>query len=121
MAYGHDKWNAYVQYVCAWSVIDQETALGELDVIYQMEEKKVREDCVIADVDCNELVDIVDIVICALAFGAQDEGFGYPVADPNFDARGDLADVRGLIDIVDIVRIAINFGWQLTPDCIVTP
>jgi len=95
----HEKCNAYVTYVCCWSVMD----------------------CVIADIDCNELVDIVDIVICALAFGAQDEGFGVPVADPNFDARGDLADVRGLIDIVDIVKIAINFGWQLTPDCIVTP
>jgi hypothetical protein len=126
--YGHPKWNAYVTYVCAWSVIDQETALGELDVIFQVGEKKVREDCAIADVNCDEQVDIVDIVICALAFGAKDEGPGTdgtpgtiddkPVADPNYDARGDVSDARGEIDIVDIVRIAINFGWKLTPDCI---
>jgi len=131
VAYGHEKWNAYVHYVCAWSVIDQETALGELDVIYQMEEKKVREDCVIADINCDELVDIVDIVMTALSFGAEDEGPGpdgtpgtpddKPVADDNYNARGDLRDTRGLVDIVDIVRIAINFGWQLTPNCIITP
>jgi hypothetical protein len=117
----HEKCNAYVTYVCCWSVMDVSTALGDLDVRFHMVEKKVRDDCVIADINCDELVDIVDIVITALAFGAKDEGFGNPVADPNFDARGDLSDVRGEIDIVDIVRIAINFGWQLTPDCIITP
>ena len=128
--YGHPKWNAYVTYACAWSVIDQDTALGELDVIFEIVEKKVREDCVIADINCDEQVDIVDIVIAALAFGSQDEGPGAdgtpgtpddkPVADPNYDARGDVSDARGLVDIVDIVRIAINFGWKLTPDCIQT-
>ena len=129
--YGHPNWNAYVTYVCAWSVINQETALGDLDVIFQIVEKKVREDLVIADVNRDELVDIVDIVICALAFGAEDEGPGYDgtpgtpddkqVADFNYDARGDISDSRGLIDIVDIVRIAINFGWQLTPGGIIKP
>jgi hypothetical protein len=114
----HKKCNAYVTYACAWSVLDTATQLGDLDVHFWVVQKAVRQDCVIADIDCNELVDIVDIVICALAFGAKDEGFGVPVADPNFDARGDLSAARGLIDIVDIVRIAINFGWKLTPDCI---
>jgi hypothetical protein len=121
VSWKHEKCNAYVTYVCCWSVMDTFTALGDLDVRFHMIEKKVRDDCVIADIDCNELVDIVDIVITALAFGALDEGFGNPVADPNFDARGDLSDARGEIDIVDIVRIAINFGWQLTPNCIITP
>ena len=127
-----DKYcNAYVKYASAWSVLNVQTPMGRNDVISEVHEKSVREDLVIADVNCDELVDIVDIVICALAFGAEDEYVGpdgipmtgddKQVADFNYDARGDLTPTRGLIDIVDIVRIAINFGWQLTPGGIVKP
>ena len=127
-----DKYcNAYVKFASAWSVLNVQTPMGRNDVISEVHEKSVREDLVIADIDCNELVDIVDIVITALAFGAEDEYIGpdgipmtgddKQVADFNYDARGDLTTTRGLIDIVDIVRIAINFGWQLTPDGIIKP
>jgi hypothetical protein len=127
-----DKYcNAYVKYASAWSVLNVQTPMGRNDVISEVHEKSVREDLVIADINCDELVDIVDIVMCALAFGAEDEYVGpdgipmtgddKQVADPNYDARGDIADSRGLIDIVDIVRIAINFGWQLTPNGIIKP
>jgi len=97
--YGHDKWNAYVTYVCAWSVIDQATALGELDVIFAIKEKKVREDVVISDADCNQLVNILDILVAAVAFGCNDEKFGNPVADPKYDARADF-DGNGLTSYV---------------------
>ena len=110
--YVHPQWNAYVTYACAWSVLNYETTLGDLDVIFQIVEKKVRDDCVIADIDCNELVDIVDIIICALAFGSTPD-------DPNWDPRADVADPRRLVDIRDLVRIAIDFGERLTPNGIV--
>jgi hypothetical protein len=128
--HGHEKWNAYVKYVCAWSVIDQETALGDLDVIFQIEQKAVREDVVIADADCNQKVNILDILVAAVAFGSADEGPGAdgtpgtpddkPVADPNFDARADM-DGSGLINILDILAMAVDFGKQITPQCIIRP
>lgn len=124
--WGHAKCNAYVTYACAWSILDQPTTLGNLDVMFQIIEKKVREDLVIADIDCNEVVNIVDVVIAALAYGSHDEGrVGpnfYGTASANFDARGDVADsgtapntYRGLINIVDIVRIAIDYGKTIVP------
>ena len=129
--YGHPKWNAYVTYVCAWSVINQNTMLGDLDVIFAIMQKAIRDDCVIADVNGDWKVTITDIVIAALAFGAEDEGPGgdgtpntgddKPDADPNYDARGDFKPTRGKITISDIVRIALDFGAQLTPDCIIRP
>ena len=129
--YGHPKWNAYVHYVCAWSVLHVDTDLGDLDVVFYMEEKKVRDDCQIGDVDCNELVDIMDILVAGMAFGAQDEGPGpdgtpetpddKKDADPNYNAKADICDDRGLIDIMDILVMAMDFGKTLTPDCIVIP
>ena len=116
--WNHNFSNAYVTYVCAWSVLNVNTGTGDLDIHFKVEERLVREDCVIADINGNEQVDIVDVVICSLAQGAEDEKFGNPKADSNFDARGDVSDARGMIDIVDTVKIAINFGWKLTPNCI---
>jgi hypothetical protein len=123
--YDNPKWNAYVTYVCAWSVLEYDTALGKLDVIFQMEERKVREDLLIADINGDETCNIVDIVIAALAFDSKDEGPGpdgipgtsddMVNADPKYDARGDLRPARGLVNIVDIVRIALDFDKKLQP------
>jgi len=56
-----------------------------------------------ADVNDDRLVDIVDIVIVALAFGSQP-------GDDNWDPRADVSIEYGLIDIVDIVAVAMHFG-----------
>ena len=145
----HDKCNAYVTFASAWSVLNTGSPLGQVDVISEVREKLFREDCVIADVNGDEKVTITDIVIAALAFGAEDEGFGtdgipqvghtagpdgipgtpddviigddVPYADANYDARGDFKPTRGKITISDIVRIALDFGASLTPDCIIRP
>lgn len=66
-------------------------------------EGSVFDNTLIADVNDDALVDIVDIVIVALAFGSQP-------SDDNWDPRADVAAAYGLIDIVDIVRVAIDFG-----------
>ena len=55
------------------------------------------------DIDANEEVDIVDIVIVALAFGSKP-------GDDNWDPRADVSPAYGEIDIVDIVLVAIHFG-----------
>ena len=55
------------------------------------------------DVDGNKIVDIVDIVIVALAFGSKP-------GDDNWDSRADIALEFGLVDIVDIVTVALHFG-----------
>jgi hypothetical protein len=55
------------------------------------------------DVDGNKIVDIVDIVIIALAFGSKP-------GDDNWDSRADIAPEFGLVDIVDIVKVALRFG-----------
>lgn len=118
----HLDWNAFVTYACAWSMLEIETALGDLDIIYGVVEKLVREDCVIPDIDCDEEVNIYDIVKIGLAYGAKDEGFpDHPVADPNFDARADLKPERGLIDIYDLVTCAKDYGAKLTPNGIIRP
>jgi len=122
--WGHAKWNAYVTYACSWSVLDVPTALGDLDVMFEIVEKIVREDCVIADINCDETVDIFDIVTCATAFGSEDEGPGpdgvcdtaddKPVADEDFDAKADITP-DGMIDIFDVVKMATDFGETLKP------
>ncbi len=66
---------------------------------------------ILGDINGDRTVDIVDIVICALAFGSEaednpktpwDETEGWnPLADLNLDQ---------IIDIVDLVKIAIHFG-----------
>ena len=118
------NWNAYVTYACSWSVLDIATALGDLDVVFETVEKMVREDLVIADINCDEAVDIFDIVTCSKAFGTQDEGPGpdglcdtgddKPVADDGFDAKADIKP-NGVIDIFDIVAISKDFGEAITP------
>ena len=120
----HPSWNAYVTYACSWSVLDVSTALGDLDVVFKTVEKKVREDLVIADINCDETVDIFDVVTCAKAFGTGDEGPGpdglcdtdddKPVADEGFDGKADIKP-DGLIDIFDIVSISKDFGKTITP------
>jgi hypothetical protein len=55
------------------------------------------------DVDGNKIVDIVDIVIVALAFGSKP-------GDDKWDSRADIALEFGLVDIVDIVTVALRFG-----------
>ena len=57
------------------------------------------------DVNLDWIVDIVDIVIIALAFGST------PI-DPNWNPHADIAAEYGLIDIVDIVLAAIHFGEE---------
>lgn len=66
-------------------------------------EGSVFDNTLLADVNDDALVDIVDIVIIALAFGSQP-------GDDNWDPRADIAEAYGLIDIVDIVKCAIDFG-----------
>lgn len=129
--YDHPQWNAYVTYACVWSVLEIETSLGPLDMLYVVVERLVREDCVIADISGDEKVTITDQVIASLAFGAEDEwlgGDGIPgtpddkqVADDNYDARPDFKPKRGKITMSDIVRIALDFGASLTPDGIIRP
>jgi len=114
------KCNAFVKYACVWSVMEVDTDLGALDVHFLVWEKKVREDVVIADADCNQAVNILDILVAAVAFGSNDEKFGNPIADPNFDARADM-DGNGLINILDILAMAVDFGYQITPQCVIRP
>jgi hypothetical protein len=115
--------NVYVKYATAWSVLHTPSALGNVDVLMEVWEKKVRSDVLIADINCDETCNIVDIVIAALAFDTKDEGpgpDGIPMtaddkqtADAKYDARGDLRPSLGLVNIVDIVRIALDFDKKL--------
>jgi len=54
------------------------------------------------DINGDGIVDIVDIVIVALAFGSEP-------GDPNWNPVADL-NGDGIVDIVDIVLVAIHFG-----------
>jgi hypothetical protein len=54
------------------------------------------------DANQDGIVDIVDLVICALAFGSQP-------GDPTWNPYADL-NQDGLVDIVDLVMIALHFG-----------
>ncbi len=135
-----------VTYAYAWSFIQYYLSDGppvvKLDLVYGGTEKKVKDIHVIPDINCDNVVNILDISVAALAFGAMDEGApafpGYdptgegewpgpypPVmpppwlvdAQPNlagnpFDARADL-DNNGIINILDIVSIAVQFGATL--------
>ena len=94
-----------------------------VDSVYSFVEKKVRADVVIMDINCDQEVDIYDLVIAGVAFGAEDEGIGddlipftaddMPVADPNYDPRADL-DCDGHITIMDVLAIAMDFGEKIT-------
>lgn len=56
------------------------------------------------DINADSLIDIVDVVTVATAFGSRP-------GDPNWDTRCDL-NGEGLIDIVDVVMVAIEFGFS---------
>jgi hypothetical protein len=60
---------------------------------------------VTGDINNDGIVDIVDIVIVALAFGSTPE-------DPHWNPIADL-NQDNIIDIVDIVLVAIHFGETL--------
>jgi len=55
------------------------------------------------DVDDNRLVNILDILVIAVAFGATP-------ANPKWDPRADIAEPWNLINILDILLVAIHFG-----------
>ena len=54
------------------------------------------------DLNNDGLIDIVDIVTVALAFGSKP-------GDPNWNPIVDL-NQDGIMDIVDVVMVAIHFG-----------
>lgn len=56
-----------------------------------------------ADINYDHIVDIYDIVLVAVAFGAVP-------GDPNWNARADINKDR-IIDIYDIVIVALAFGY----------
>jgi hypothetical protein len=59
------------------------------------------------DINGDGVINIQDIVIAALAFGAK-------VGDSKYDPYADLKN-DGLIDIVDLVIIGVNFGAKRPP------
>jgi ABC-type transport system substrate-binding protein len=59
---------------------------------------------VLADIDENGTVDILDIVLIATNFGKS-------IGETGFKSEGDL-NMDGTVDIFDIVNVAINFGWH---------
>lgn len=54
------------------------------------------------DVNADGTVDIFDINVAAIAFGARP-------SDPNWNPQAELVE-DGIIDIFDLVTIAIVFG-----------
>jgi len=60
---------------------------------------------VLGDINSNGMVEISDIILCALSFGSQ-------LGDPKWNPDADL-DGNGIIDIVDLVIIGVNFGKTL--------
>jgi len=83
-----------------------------VDVFWEYEEKKVRTDVAIADINWDQEVDIFDLVLIGVAFGSKDEGFMKPVADPNFDSRADL-DGDGWITSMDVLAVGLDFGKKI--------
>jgi len=59
----------------------------------------------IADINYDFKVDIFDVVLAALAYGATP-------SDPNWDARADIANPYDLINIFDIVMIVGSYGEE---------
>ena len=58
-----------------------------------------------ADLNDDEIVDILDIAIVAKAFGSK-------LGDPNWNAIADL-DKNGIVDIIDIAKVATNLDTKL--------
>jgi len=105
--------NVKVTYVCSWSKLQIPTALGLLDIMWEVTEYKVREDRyekLRGDANCDQIVDFKDLFLTARAWITRDEGFGNPVADPRFDARCDH-DYNGKNDIKDVVHVCVNYGY----------
>jgi PKD repeat protein len=65
----------------------------------------------VGDINQDALVDIVDIVTCALAYGSETQDNPETLWDETEDWNPltDL-DLNEIIDIVDLVKIAIHFG-----------
>jgi len=63
------------------------------------------------DINDDRIVDIVDIVICALAFGSEaEDNPETPWGETeNWNPNANLNNDE-LVDIVDLVIIAIHFG-----------
>jgi len=114
--------NAYVYYVCVWSVLNTSTSLNVLDVIYISKEKRVRQDCTViskvpeilfCDLDGDEEITIFDVSIPAKAYEQYDEHWLYPTADKAFNAMGDLVPPLGYVDIFDVGVVAKGYEWKL--------
>jgi hypothetical protein len=112
--WGDPMCNAYVHTACCWAILETDTPLGLLDVIFKTVLKYVRQDLVIADVNCDEIVDIYDAIILANSFGAYDEDWEIPYADPKYNAGVDIKP-DGIIDIYDAIILAGTFGEEISP------
>lgn len=79
----------FVTYAFAWSFLLYYLSDGppivKLDLIYGGVQKFVKAPHVIADINCDNVVDILDIVIGGNSFGARDEGSPAP---PGYDPTG---------------------------------
>jgi len=60
----------------------------------------------LGDINEDEVVDIFDIVIVAVAFSAE-------LGDPNWNQKADVV-VDGIIDIFDIVTVGVDYGKMQT-------
>jgi hypothetical protein len=78
LQWGANENKKFVTYAYAWSFIKYYLTDGppivKLNLIYGGYEKKVKDMHVINDISCDGQVDITDVVIAALSFGARDEG-----------------------------------------------
>jgi len=122
VAWGTPYCDAYIKYACCWSMLNIFTAdYGDLDVMFAITYKLMREDCALPDImGENEYVTISDIRRAAKAYDQYDESWpSKPTADPLFDAGADVQDPRGWVSISDIRRIASYYQKQLTPNGII--
>jgi hypothetical protein len=101
-----DAWNAtyYTHPKTPSSPYDQQDWTNTLMAIFQ-NSIDYREP---GDINADGIVDMVDLVIVADAFGAEK-------GDYNWDQRADIQPEWDLIDIVDIVYLGLHFGS--TYDC----
>jgi hypothetical protein len=74
----------------------------------------VNTDYAIADITCDNRVDVMDLLLAGISFGSEDESFflGNMVADPKFDPRADF-DGDGVITSMDVLAIGLDFGKTL--------
>jgi hypothetical protein len=57
----------------------------------------------LSDINCDGIVDILDITIVAIAYGSEPGSL-------KWNSLADLADPYDVIDILDITRVAIDYG-----------